>query len=105
MSDQTPEIRVDEFAAARPDTRLIDARSPGEYAGGDLPGAVHVPSEDVLASPQQFAGQDLYVICRSGGRSATAADPMNGAGARTVSLAGGTAGWIDADHELERSAR
>lgn len=105
MSERTPEIGVDEYAAARTDTRLIDVRSPDEYAEGHVPGAVNVPLEDVLAAPQQFANQDLHVICRSGGRSATAADAVNAVGARAVSVAGGTAGWIDAGHEVERGSQ
>lgn len=104
--ERTPEIGVDEFAAAwRQETPLIDVRSPDEYAEAHVPGAVNVPLADVLAAPQRFADQDLYVICRSGGRSATAADAVNAAGARAVSVAGGTAGWIDAGHEVKRSSQ
>lgn len=102
MSDQTPEIGVHEFVTAwRQGTRVIDVRSAEEYASGHVPGAVNVPLEDVLAAPRRFAGEELHVICRSGRRSLTAAEAMNAAGARAVSVAGGTSEWIGAGHEIE----
>lgn len=106
MSQQTPEVGVDVFAGMwRRGTRLVDVRSPEEYAAEHVPGAENVPLEDVLASPQRFAGEELYVICRSGGRSLRAAEAVNAAGARAVSVVGGTAGWIDAGHQIERGAQ
>lgn len=106
MSEQELEIGVDLFAGMwRRGTRLVDVRSSEEYASQHVPGAENVPLEDVLASPQEFAGEELYVICRSGGRSLKAAEAMNAAGARAVSVAGGTAGWIDAGNRIERGAR
>nr|WP_307850152.1 rhodanese-like domain-containing protein [Saccharopolyspora sp. HNM0986] len=73
-----------------------------EYASGHVPGAMNVPLEDVLASPQQFVGEEWLVICRSGGRSLKAEEAMNVAGARAVSVSGGTSEWIDVGHEIER---
>ncbi|GAA4832215.1 rhodanese-like domain-containing protein [Saccharopolyspora rosea] len=89
--------------ASRRGARLVDERSPEEYASGHLPGAVNVPLEDMPAAPQRFAGQEWHVIRRSGGRSRQAAEAMNAAGARAVSVSAGTAEWIEAGHEIERS--
>lgn len=106
MSGQTPELGVDVFAEVwRRGTRLVDVRSPEEYASEHVPGAENVPLEDVLASPEWFEGEELYVICRSGRRSLTAAEAMNAAGARAVSVSGGTSEWIDAGNEIERGAQ
>lgn len=80
-------------------------RSPEEYASGHVPGAVNVPLEDVLASPSRFAGEQLHVICRSGGRSLKAAEAMNAAGGQAVSVSGGTSRWIETGYEIERSAK
>ena len=75
MSKQTPEIGVGDFVEVwRRGTRLLDVRSPEEYASGHLPGAVNVPLEDMPAAPQRFAGQEWHVIRRSGGRSRQAAE-------------------------------
>ncbi len=106
MSEQTPEVGVDVFAGTwRRGTRLVDVREPEEYAAGHVPGAVNVPLADVLAAPERFAGEECYVICRSGGRSLKAAEAMNAAGGRAVSVSGGTSGWIEAGHEVEGSAQ
>lgn len=68
---------MDVFAGVwREGTRLVDVRSPEEYASQHVPGAVNVPLEDVLAVPQRFAREELYVICRSRDRSLKATDAM-----------------------------
>ncbi|WP_338600388.1 rhodanese-like domain-containing protein [Saccharopolyspora sp. SCSIO 74807] len=106
MSEQTPEVGVVVFAGLwRQGTRLIDVREAEEYASGHVPGAVNVPLADVVASPERFAGQECYVICRSGGRSRRAAEAMNAAGARAVSVSGGTSGWIEAGNEVEQGVQ
>lgn len=106
MSGQAPEVDGESFVEAwRCGVRLIDVRSPEEFADGHVPGAVNVPLKEVLASPQRFAGQEWHVICRSGGRSLTAAEAMNAAGARAVSVSGGTSAWIAAGREVERGVR
>lgn len=97
---------MDVFAGVwRRGTRLVDVRSPEEYACQHVPGAENVPLEDVLASPQRFAGEELYIICRSGGRSLQAAEAVNAAGARAVSVSGGTSGWVDAGNVIEGGAQ
>lgn len=106
MSKQTPEIGVGDFVEVwRRGTRLLDVRSPEEYASGHVPGAVNVPLGDVLAEPQRFAGQEWHVICHSGGRSLKAAEAMNAAGARAVPVSGGTSGWTEAGHEVDEGAQ
>ncbi|MFC7345034.1 rhodanese-like domain-containing protein [Saccharopolyspora griseoalba] len=106
MSERTPEVGVDVFAGTwRRATRLVDVREPEEYVSGHVPGAVNVPLADVLAAPERFAGEECYVICRSGGRSSKAAEAINAAGGRAVSVSGGTSGWIEAGHEVERGAQ
>ncbi|WP_246538722.1 rhodanese-like domain-containing protein [Saccharopolyspora endophytica] len=56
MSEKAPEVGVEFFAGAwRLGTRLVDVREPEEFASGHVPGAVNVPLEEVLASPQRFA--------------------------------------------------
>ncbi|MCX2731532.1 rhodanese-like domain-containing protein [Saccharopolyspora sp. NFXS83] len=106
MSEQAPEVSVDVFAGTwRRGTRLVDVREPEEYVSGHVPGAVNVPLADVLATPGRFADEECYVICHSGGRSLKAAEAMNAAGGRAVSVSGGTSGWIEAGHEVERGAQ
>lgn len=75
-------------AAAEPieltsDTVVIDVRTPGEYAAGHLDGAVNLDlASGELASeiPALDAGEEYVVYCKSGNRSAQAAQLMEQAG-------------------------
>ncbi|WP_298798249.1 rhodanese-like domain-containing protein [uncultured Pseudonocardia sp.] len=103
---QVQEIDVEQFATdRRDDTVVLDVRSAEEFTGGHVPGAVNVPLEQVVAEPGRYSGREVYVICQSGGRSAKAAQALAGAGARAVSVAGGTAGWIEAGRPVESGDR
>jgi len=92
-------------AALESGVRLIDVRTPGEYASGHVPGAISVPM-DVLAPDHSAVtthpkDQPLYVICESGGRSARAADQLVRAGYRTMNVVGGTADWRRKGHKVD----
>ncbi|MFC4946634.1 rhodanese-like domain-containing protein [Pseudonocardia sp. GCM10023141] len=87
---------MEQFASSRrEDVAVLDVRSAQEFAAGHVPGAVNVALEQIVADPGHYAGQELYVIWQSGGHSAKAAEALTSAGARAVSVAGGTAGWIE----------
>lgn len=76
---------------------VLDVRETGEYDEGHVPGARLIPLGEV---PDRIADvpadRPLYVICRSGARSARAAEWLIGQGIDAVNIAGGTLGWIDA---------
>jgi phage shock protein E len=62
---------------------VIDVRTPEEFAAGHLEGAVNLNVEDgsLLASLPTLDPSAAYIVyCRSGRRSAIAADQMRGAG-------------------------
>jgi rhodanese-related sulfurtransferase len=82
---------------------LLDVRSPDEYAGGHLPGAVNVPLDEVEAVAGRYAGQDVVTVCHSGARSLAAARLLSAAGARVQSVAGGTEAWRQAGQPVEIS--
>jgi len=84
----------------QPGAVLVDVRRPDEFAVGHLPGAVNL---EVTAPDfgQRVAALDktkpTYVYCRSGARSAKAADQLTTAGFAQVSnLLGGVLDWPDA---------
>ncbi|UOQ96661.1 rhodanese-like domain-containing protein [Hymenobacter sp. 5317J-9] len=90
-----------QFAAAvrQSGTVLLDVRRPDEFAAGHLPGAVNI---DVTAPDfgQRIAQLDktkpTYVYCRSGARSARAAQQLTSAGFGQVSnMLGGVLDWKD----------
>lgn len=103
MPDRVREESVDDLATSGwTPGQLIDVRSPDEFAGGHVPGAVNVPLEDVLREPNGYGEGIVHVICRSGRRSLTAVDAMQAAGVAAVSVAGGTTAWSEAGRPIER---
>ena len=86
---------------------LIDVREPAEYVAGHIPGSVNIPrgvlESEVEPGPEMGGltapelrdkNRPIYLYCRSGGRSALAADALQSMGfARVASLAGGIIAW------------
>ncbi|MCA9495063.1 MAG: rhodanese-like domain-containing protein [Myxococcales bacterium] len=95
-------------AAMEKGVKVIDVRTPEEFAAGHVPGAVNVPlgSFEAKSSDPALAGIDpdvpTYVICQSGGRSARAADQLAAGGYAAVNVKGGTGAWIAAGKPVEQ---
>ena len=52
---------------------LIDVRTPGEFAGGSVKGAVNIPLDRIQAEMPKIKGKNnIVVFCRSGVRSSQA---------------------------------
>lgn len=55
---------------------LLDVRTPGEFAGGHLKGAMNIPVQELSMRVKELAkkkSKKVVIYCRSGARSATAA--------------------------------
>lgn len=80
-------------------TIILDVREPDEYAAGHLPRAINVPRgvlEFRLSATPELANPaaDILLYCRTGGRSALAAQSLQRLGyTETMSLAGGYDAW------------
>lgn len=69
-----------EFQKLKPDIDyIIDVRSPGEFRGGHVPGAVNIEYTKILNNPQilfqdyKITKEDtLFIYCRSGNRASQA---------------------------------
>jgi rhodanese-related sulfurtransferase len=115
------EVSVQELAAALQDHHavLIDVREPDEYAQGSIDRSVNYPRGvlemrihqhpsvgsncDSMAALEQLAATPVYLICRSGARSALAADSLKNMGfTQVMSVAGGFQAWSDAGYPIER---
>ncbi|MFC8872527.1 rhodanese-like domain-containing protein [Streptomyces sp. NPDC057148] len=87
---------------------VVDVRSPGEYAGGHLPGAHNVPldrlDEAAAALEAAAARGPLLLVCASGNRSAQGCDRLAARGVEAATLEGGTSAWATAGHPVERPA-
>lgn len=80
----------------KPDVRVVDVRSPEEYASGHLPEAVNIPLNELLDKARSWPrSQRIVTVCaKGGGRSAQAAQVLRDLGfGRTWWLCGGTLGW------------
>ena len=73
---------------------LLDVREDDEWTAGHAPDAVHVRLGDLGARVGELPrDREVYVICRSGARSAYAAHTLAGGGVSTVNVADGMTGW------------
>ncbi|MFZ9858417.1 MAG: molybdopterin-synthase adenylyltransferase MoeB [Roseiflexaceae bacterium] len=94
----TPPAEIDAQTLARRLTYesvfLLDVREPHEYDAGHLPSAVRIGVDEVANhSAQLVSYAEIVVYCRSGMRSARAADLLRQRGINAVSLAGGLLAW------------
>jgi rhodanese-related sulfurtransferase len=93
-----PEIDVQELAALREKgVPLIDVRQPEEYEEFHVPGAVLIPLDELVERVDEVPAVDrVYVICKTGGRSAKAVEFLNRNGYDSVNVAGGSLAWVEA---------
>ena len=81
---------------------LIDVRTPAEYAEVHAEGARLIPLDvldpkAVMSDRNGSANEPLFVICKSGGRSAKAVEKFRAAGfTNVISVEGGTSAWEQA---------
>ena len=101
-TDDLPTIDVAGLAALDPRVvAVFDVRQPDEYEEGHVPGATLVPLADVPDRVGEFpTAGPVYVVCRSGGRSANAVGYLRSVGVDAVNVAGGTLAWIEAGHPV-----
>ena len=79
---------------------LLDVREDDEWTAGHAPAAVHLPMSELAARLDEVPDGPLYVICRSGGRSARATEYLNANGWDAVNVVGGMSGWARAGRPL-----
>jgi phage shock protein E len=74
---------------------LLDVRSEGEFTERHVDGALNIPLQALAARLHELPGKDepIVVHCRSGMRSASAADLLRRAGWRNVHDIGGFPPW------------
>lgn len=99
-------VGVDEFQTfiANPVVQLLDVRTRDEFDEGHIAGATLVDVNDSTFVEQAMAILDkqrpVAVYCRSGRRSARAANLLSAQGCQVTNLAGGVMAWQDAGKAL-----
>lgn len=77
--------------------QLIDVREVDEFEAVHAESAVNMPMSNFMAFVDSIdKGQEVYVICKSGGRSAQVAQYLDNAGFDTINVDGGTDAWVAA---------
>jgi rhodanese-related sulfurtransferase len=80
---------------------LLDVREDDEWTAGHAPDAVHVRLGDLGARADELPrDREVYVICRSGTRSAYAAQALAGAGLTPINVSDGMTGWAVAGRPM-----
>lgn len=85
---------------------LVDVREFPEFASGRVPGAKLIPLGQIESRHREIdQDHSIYVICRSGRRSAQAREKLLAVGFLNVTnVAGGTDAWRSADLPIEKDA-
>lgn len=88
------EVAVTEVPAG---AQLIDVREPAEYAEVHAQGAKLIPMGELPARLAELdQDREIYVICKSGGRSQRIVDYLATQGISAINVAGGTTSWVAA---------
>jgi len=69
--------------AERPETRLLDVRTPGEFEAQHIPGAYNVPLDTLAEHGTEIRARvdaPVVLVCRSGQRARNADDALRAAG-------------------------
>jgi len=73
---------------------LLDVRRADEYAEGRIPGAVNLPYDEIAAGKPDVPKDRLVIVyCRTGRRSAIAAESLSKLGFENVADFGGIPNW------------
>src|SRR5260370_14261817 len=85
---------------------LLDVREDDEWSAGHAPDAVHVRLGELGARVAELPrDRELYVICRTGNRSAYATQALVGGGLHAINVADGMTGRAGAARPVISEAR
>lgn len=98
----SPDQYEQQFLDANQGHLLLDVRTAEEFNSGHIPGAVNIPVESLANRLSEVPGdQPVVVYCRSGNRSATAADILSEAGYSSIYDMGGIITWVEQGRPIQ----
>ena len=105
----SPDITIAELHARLLDgevVQIVDVRCAGEFAGGRIAGAKHLPLAELAARHRELEDETPVVfVCQGGRRSARARDQLTQLGrAGVASMTGGMHAWSQAKLPVEKDA-
>jgi rhodanese-related sulfurtransferase len=81
---------------------LVDVREDTEWEAGRAPGAVHIELNELTSRAEEVPKERTAVFyCRTGNRSAMAAEAFAQAGWDAHNMAGGLVAWVERGLEIE----
>lgn len=105
----TADELIAELKAKQDKVLVLDVRSDEEYAKGHVPGAVHVPYDQLESRMDEVKAQGadkVVVYCESGFRAGKAEASLQEAGVENVyDLEGHMKGWREAKRPTRRPLR
>jgi rhodanese-related sulfurtransferase len=97
MTPQQAEELVREGGA-----QLVDVREPYEHEAGRIAGSLHIELQDLPAEASSLDRErPVLFYCRTGSRSALAADAFAASGYDARNLDGGLEAWVGAGLPIE----
>ncbi|MCB1107444.1 MAG: MBL fold metallo-hydrolase [Chlamydiia bacterium] len=94
LVESIPEMTPEMLYEKRGKVSIIDVRSKGEWAGGHIENAYHIPCNDLSSRIGELPEGELSFICAGGYRSILAASLAKNLGRKGVShLPGGVLAW------------
>jgi rhodanese-related sulfurtransferase len=101
MSEDLAPKRVAELLGDG-EAQLVDVREPYEHEAGRIAGGTHIELDRLPAEADALErGRPLVFFCRSGSRSALAAQAFRASGYDAYNLDGGLEGWVASGLPLE----
>ena len=92
----TPQQLAEQLKSSS-DTQIVDVREAAEVADGMIPGAKHISLGELAGRLKDLdKSRPVIAVCRSGRRSAAAADQLAAAGFTAYTVPGGMLDWTAA---------
>lgn len=82
---------------------LIDVREQSEWDAGHAPSAQLLPASSLLENLEKLPedDEDLYIVCRTGGRSFQVAQWLTANGFDAINVGGGMDQWFESGLPIE----
>ncbi|MGH3863364.1 rhodanese-like domain-containing protein [Actinokineospora sp.] len=95
MPNNVPSVDVPEMPVDLPaDVTLLDVREKDEWEAGHAPDSLHIPMGELMGRLDELPVDNaVYVICRSGVRSARVTQYLNANGWDATNVDGGMHAW------------
>jgi rhodanese-related sulfurtransferase len=98
MREGLPEVPA---AGVPAEAWLLDVREDDEWAAGHVPNSTHIPLRQLGARTAELPqDREIYVICRSGARSARVTQALVAAGWPAFNVGGGMQDWAAAGRPM-----